>query len=201
MKTALEHRDKASCAEQDKIESLEVELDKLRKINSSLKDEKEQKDNELSEARKTFEEEVKSQTNNLKSKIFGLQEDLKQKEIKLIGVEHEKNGIINQLKNKMSTICNTIEQPIVASTIANLPESKKSSKRSQEVKPTVAVVNSPANSSKRRRVRKFDYFPNDSDFESEDDAVPIKMLFSKRENLAVVMPQDDIFDALKSGNI
>ncbi|KAH8251532.1 hypothetical protein KR038_000661 [Drosophila bunnanda] len=205
MKTALEHRDRSSCAEQEKIQSLKLEIDVLKKINSSLKDEQKKKDNELSKAKKTFDEEVYL-TNNLKNKILGLQEDLKQKEIKLIALEHEKNGIIEQLKNKMNTICNTIEQPIIASKMASSQEqpnktTKRVQRKSQEVKPTVAVVGSPARSAKKRKVRKLDYSPNDSDFESEDDAVPIKMLISKRENLAVVKPQNDVFDALKDGAI
>ncbi|KAH8245130.1 hypothetical protein KR032_005281 [Drosophila birchii] len=148
-------------------ESLVVELDELRKSNSSLEADKKQMEND----KKTFAEEVENTTNNLKNTIFSLQKDLKDSEIKLIGLEHEKDDIIKQLKNKIDKICSTIKQPIVGST---LPKNDKRNKIS-----AIEI---------------------ESDFESEDE-MPVKILFSTRQNLAVVKPQEDVFDALKNGTI
>ncbi|XP_070141834.1 putative leucine-rich repeat-containing protein DDB_G0290503 isoform X2 [Drosophila kikkawai] len=189
LKTALKHRDRASSAEQAKMQSLVAEIDELRKLNSSLKDGKKQMGYQLAATKEKFEEEIKKQMDT--NKMFALQEDLKEKETKLIALEREKDAIIKQLKTQMNKICSTT-QPIVASTIAKSPQPTKYSKRLLRM-PT---VNKPLSPSKKRNAKIHIY---SSDDESEDD-VPIKMLFTKRKNLAVVQPQIDVFDALKKGH-
>ncbi|XP_070144679.1 putative leucine-rich repeat-containing protein DDB_G0290503 [Drosophila kikkawai] len=195
LKTALEHRDRASSAEQAKMQSLVAELDELKKVNTNLKDEKKQMGNQLAATKEKYEDQLKEQMNEM----IALQEDLENKKTKLIALEHEKDGIIKQLKTKMNTICSTITQPIVGSTEAKSPQPTKYSKRlhrktQPEAKP---AVNKPSSSAKERNAKISIY---SSETESEDD-VPLKTLFAKRENLAVVKPQNDVFDALKKGTI
>ncbi|XP_017028899.1 myosin heavy chain, clone 203-like [Drosophila kikkawai] len=197
LKTALEHRDRASSAEQAKMQSLVAELDELKKVNTNLKDEKTQMGNQLAATKEKYEAELKEQMN----KMIALQEDLENKETKLIALEYEKDAIIKQLKTKMNTICSTITQPIVASTEAKSPQpttkySKRLLRKTQpKSKPT---VNKPSSSAKKQNAKISIY---SSDTESEDDVLPLKLVFTKRENLAVVKPQNDVFDALKKGTI
>ncbi|XP_070141555.1 uncharacterized protein [Drosophila kikkawai] len=173
LKTALEHMDRASSAEQAKMQSLVAELDELKKVNTSLKDDKKQMGNQLAATKEKYEEKLKEQMNEM----IALQEDLEKKDTKLIALEHQKDGIIKQLKTKMNTICSTVTQPIVASTTAKSSQPTKYSKRllrqtQPETKPAVNKPSSPAKE------------PNDkiciysSDTKSEADVLPLKMVFA-----------------------
>lgn len=71
---------------------------------------------------------------------------------------------------------------------------KKSSKRSQRNLQQEVLPSSP----KKPKPTRTSTFQDVSDFESEDDEVPVKILFSNRAKMAVVKPRnDDLFDALK----
>ncbi|XP_070141558.1 golgin subfamily A member 6-like protein 25 [Drosophila kikkawai] len=172
----------------DQGQVLQAEQEKLAKVNHQ------KADGQSVGTKEKYEEKLKEQMNEM----IALQEDLEKKDTKLIALEHQRDGIIKQLKTKMNTICSTITQPIVASTTAKSSQPTKYSKRllrqtQPETKPAVNKPSSPAKE------------PNDkiciysSDTECEADVLPLKMVFAKRENLAVVKPQNDVFDALKKG--
>ncbi|KAH8363092.1 hypothetical protein KR084_005254 [Drosophila pseudotakahashii] len=200
LKAAIEQKDAMFNAQQEKLQSLLTDLDKLKDTVANLEAKKQKMVGEFSASKMKFSEELKSQKETLMKTISGLELEIQNKETKMIELERNKNHEMAVLKFKMNRINSVIDQPI--NTLPEQPPLKVSKPQSITNKVTPEKVEGPSSSSKKRRPRITTTY--ESDFASEDEKpISSSYLTGKRIKLsAVVKPQkeDDLFDILKKSN-
>ncbi|XP_037732400.1 intracellular protein transport protein USO1 [Drosophila subpulchrella] len=202
---ALQQKEETSKAQQEKLQRLLTDYDKLKDTLAHLEAKNERMANEFSASKFQLSQELKYQKDNLMKKISELELEIKNKEAKMLELECDKNNEMAVLQFKMNRINSVIDQPVM--TIPKLPEPKGLSKTQStpnKVQPQESD-NFSSSSSKKHTVRRHRITTvHASDFESDDDLPVVQEPNSvKRAKLsAVVKPQKepDLFDMLKRSN-